>query len=385
MGVPDDRLLVVGLQLLDCQMLGMLLGGLFFGWIGDRFGRRTALFGSILLYSLANLANAAVTSVEMYAWLRFISGLGLAGEVGAAVTLVSERLSKEDRGYGTMLLAGLGVMGAMSAGLAGDYLPWRWAYVLGGALGLVLLVLRAGTPESPLFQKLGEERRGDLWMLLKRWPRYLRCILLGVPVWFVVAIFVTFIPEIAKDLGCTGPVRASHAVFTCFVGAVFGDFASGCASQWLKSRRKALFIWITCLNLVVAATLLMRGLSPDGIYACVWWLGFFTGYWAVFITVAAEQFGTNLRATVAVSVPNMVRGSVVVFTALFLAIAPEVGRVGAAALVGALCSGLAYAALAGLPETYGLDLDYVEGDRTTPAPRCCACPDRSASPAPDQR
>lgn len=358
--MPDDRLLVVGLQLLDCQMLGMLLGGLFFGWLGDRFGRRTALFASILLYSIANLLNAGVTSVEMYAWLRFLAGLGLAGEVGAAVTLVSERLSKEDRGYGTMLLAGLGVMGAMSAGLAGDHLPWRSAYVLGGVLGLALLVLRAGTPESPLFEKLTDERRGDLRMLLKHWQRYLRCILLGVPVWFVVAIFVTFIPEIAKDLGCTGPIRASHAVFICFVGAVFGDFASGCASQWLHSRRKALFLWITALNCVVAATLLLRGLSPDGIYTCIWWLGFFTGYWAIFITVAAEQFGTNLRATVAVSVPNMVRGSVVLFTSLFLSLAPQVGRVNAAALVGILCSGLAYAALAGLRETYGLDLDYVE-------------------------
>src|SRR5450432_4232891 len=247
----DQVLLAQGIHLLNLQMLGMLLGGIAFGILGDRMGRLTVLFGSILLYSVANLANGFVHSVEAYGACRFIAGFGLAGELGGGITLVSEILSKEARGYGTMIVATVGVFGAVVGGLVAGLVHWRTAYFIGGGLGLVLLILRMSVAESGMFKQLqtksAQVARGNFLSLFTNWKRfakYLRCILIGVPLWFVIGILVTFSPEISKALQIHGEIDAAHAIVFAYLGITFGGFASGFFSQQLRSRRKIIFAFI---------------------------------------------------------------------------------------------------------------------------------------------
>ena len=365
LGVPAAQQIEVGASLLNWQMGGMLLGGIFWGVLGDKKGRLSTLFGSIALYSVANLANAFVQSVPAYALWRFLAGLGLAGELGAAVTMVSEILPKDLRGYGTAIVAAVGIFGAVTAKLVGDFFPWRITYAIGGGLGLALLFLRVGIRESFMFTKAHEATvaRGDFLSLFTDWGRlgrYLRCILIGLPTWFVVGILITFSPEFAPALGVTGPVNAGTAVAFCYTGITLGSVLSGFLSQACQTRKKVVGWFVAGALGGVAAYLTIRGLTPGLFYALAGYLGLATGYWAVFVTVAAEQFGTNLRATVATTVPNFVRGAVPLITGGFLFFRPTLGLVGSAWTVGLICFALAFGALWGLPETHGRDLDFVE-------------------------
>jgi len=365
LGVAADRQIEVGAFLLNWQMTGMLLGGILWGILGDRKGRLSTLFGSIALYSVANLANAFVTGIPSYAFWRFLAGLGLAGELGAAITLVSEVLPKDLRGYGTALVASVGVFGTVTAALVGRYLTWQHAYLVGGCLGVVLLFLRVGIRESFMFQKHHEStvKRGDFLSLFTAWSRfgrYLRCILIGLPMWFVVGILIIFIPEFASSLHVTGKLNASVAVACCYSGITLGSLASGFLSQIWGTRTKVVGLFMGAAFLGVAIFLLGRGFSAFGMYVLASFLGLATGYWAVFVTVAAEQFGTNLRATVATTVPNFVRGAVVLITSGFLALRGHLGLLGAAWAVGLVCFALAAISLAGLEDTHGRDLDFVE-------------------------
>ncbi len=365
-GVAEDQILDQGVFLINMQMAGMLLGGILWGILGDKRGRISVLFGSIFLYSIANIANAFVTNVEMYGVLRFVAGIGLAGELGAAITLVSETLSKEHRGYGTTIVASVGILGAVVAALIGDYFSWQTAYVIGGVMGLALLALRVSMTESGMFSAVRETsvKKGDLWMLvqpLHRFMKYLRCILIGVPVWFVVGILVTFSPELAKELGVSGPIAAGKSIMYCYIGLALGDFASGFLSQILRTRRKVVAAF---LGLTTAATMFYifgaHQISPFGFYTLCVVLGFGVGYWAVFVTIAAEQFGTNLRATVTTSVPNFVRGAVLPLTLSFRALSPSQGLLHAALIVGVVSIIIASTALWFMQETYGKDLNYNE-------------------------
>lgn len=365
MGVADSDLLSVGVLLLNCQMAGMLVGGLLWGILGDKKGRLSVLFGSIFLYSAANIANGFVQGIEWYAALRFIAGVGLAGELGAAVTLVSETLPKNLRGYGTSLIAGVGVCGAIFAGMTGDAFHWRNAYILGGILGLVLLVLRVTMFESGMYLSMLEKaaRKGDMRMLFndrKRFVTYLCCILIGIPIWFVVGILITFSPEITRELLVTGPVAAGRAIMWCYGGLAIGDIASGFLSQQIHSRKKVM-LWF--LLLTAACVLLMLfnfGLSPEAFYWQCGLIGFATGYWALFVTVGAEHFGTNLRATVATSVPNFVRGAVVPITLAFDMLRHHLSLRMSALFVGTICISVALVALTKLRETHATDLNYLE-------------------------
>ncbi len=365
LGYEGQQLVDYGILLLNCQMVGMLVGGVVWGVLGDRIGRIQLLFGSILLYSVANVANGLVGSIESYAVWRFIAGVGLAGELGGSITLVSEVLSKELRGYGTAIVATIGTMGAVVGGLVADMVDWRTAYFIGGGLGFALLFLRMSVAESGMFNMLKQSgvKRGSFVSLFtdgKRFLRYLRCILIGVPSWYVVGILVTFSPEFAKALQIDGDVRAAYAVISVYLGLTAGDLASGFLSQWIGSRKKVVagFILITAAS--VAAFLLMHGESPAVFYSIVFVTGFGIGYWAVFVTIAAEQFGTNIRATVATSVPNFVRGSVVPITLGFNLAKEHLGIIPGAAVVGVVCLSVALLALMGLEETHGKDLDYHE-------------------------
>jgi MFS family permease len=365
LGVPAAMQIEVGASLLNWQMAGMLLGGIFWGILGDKKGRLSTLFGSIALYSVANLANAFVQSVPAYAMWRFLAGLGLAGELGAAVTMVSEILPKDLRGYGTAIVAAVGIFGAVTAKLVGDFFPWRITYAIGGGLGLALLFLRVGLRESFMFTKAHEATvaRGDFLALFTDWSRlgrYLRCILIGLPTWYVVGILITFSPEFAPVLKVKGPVSAGTAVAFCYTGITLGSVLSGFLSQALHTRKKVVGWFAAGALAGVAVYLTARGMTPAIFYLLAGYLGLATGYWAVFVTVAAEQFGTNLRSTVATTVPNFVRGAVPLITGSFLYFKPSLGMVGSAWIVGLACFALAFGALWGLPETHGRDLDFVE-------------------------
>lgn len=364
LGVAETEMLSVGLHLLNMQMAGMLIGGIVWGVLGDRRGRKSVLFGSIIMYSLANIANAFVTNVEMYAILRFLAGVGLAGELGAAITLVSEVMSKESRGYGTCIVASVGILGAVFASIIGDYFSWQTAYLVGGGMGLALLGLRAGLLESGMFHqaKASSVSRGDFFKLFTsrlRLGRYLSCIAIGIPIWFVIGILITFAPEMVQELGITG-VTGSQAIMWAYMGLSLGDLSSGLLSQRLKSRKKAVLFFLLLTSGLVASYVNAAGMSLSAFYGLCFMLGVGTGYWAVFITIAAEQFGTNLRATVATTVPNFVRGSVVPITLGFQYLKPSLGVLTSAMTVGAVCLLIAFIALWTLPDTYGKNLDYFE-------------------------
>lgn len=367
LGTSQEALLDDGIILLNLQMAGLLIGGIFWGILGDKKGRLSVLFGSILIYSLANIANGFVTSFEQYAVLRFIAGIGLAGELGAGITLVAEVLPRKIRGYGTTLVATMGVLGAVLAYFMADLFDWRTSYFIGGGLGLLLLVLRMRVFESGIFVKIKDKNieRGNVLMLFnnkKRFFKYLKCILIGLPIWFVVGILITFSPEFGKALGITEPVNAGKAVMFAFSGQVLGDLASGFLSQYFQSRKKIILTFMLISSLMAAVYLLFPTKDIVVFYAICALLGFANGYWTLFVTVAAEMFGTNLRATVATSVPNFVRGSVIPLTALFIQFKTSWGIIYAAAAVGLLSFVIAVIALRYLDETFHKDLNYVEED-----------------------
>jgi len=366
LGLQGQELIDYGVYLLNMQMIGMLVGGVLWGWLGDVKGRLKIMFGSILIYSLANIANGFAGSVEAYAVLRFIAGVGLAGELGAGITLVSEILHTKIRGYGTMLVASIGVTGAILANAVATHYDWRTAFFIGGALGLLLLVARFKVSESGMFQKIESKSsvsKGNLLALFTsrdRFFRYLNSILIGVPIWFVVGVLITFSPEFATALGIKGAVSAGNAVMFCYLGLVFGDLSSGLLSQVLQSRKKAVFIFLLLNIISIAVYFMQREATPTAFYWVSFALGFSGGYWAIFVTVAAEQFGTNLRATVATTVPNLVRGMVVPITMMFQFTRGQFGLEGGAIIVGVICMVAAFVSLAALEETFHKDLDYFE-------------------------
>lgn len=366
LGLAGQELTDQGVFLLNMQMAGMLIGGIIWGIMGDRKGRLKIMFGSIFLYSVANIANGMVTSLPAYAALRFIAGIGLAGELGAGITLVSEVLHSSIRGYGTMLVASVGVSGAILANAVASTFEWRSAFYIGGALGLLLLITRISVAESGMFKAMDRKthiNRGNFIALFtdrQRFLRYLNSILIGVPIWFVVGILITFSPEFAKALGTTGPITAGNAVMYCYLGLVFGDLSSGLLSQAWKSRKKVVLLYLLLTIAAIALYFLQGSASPSFFYGICLSLGFASGYWAIFVTVAAEQFGTNLRATVATTVPNFVRGMVVPITLLFQFLRKPMGLEAGALVVGAVCIMAAFFALRSLKETFHKDLDYFE-------------------------
>lgn len=363
LGLTGQDLLDKGLLLLNLQMAGMLVGGIAFGIAGDRIGRTKVLYASILLYSVANLLNAAVTNLPMYAILRFAAGVGLAGELGAGITLVSEILPKKIRGLGTTLIATVGISGALLAWFVADRFDWRIAYVVGGVMGLALLLLRVRILESSLFEKtkLTSVARGNFFLLFQsraRLVKYLATICIGIPIWYIVGILITLSPEFSVALGVKEKIQAANAVFYCYFGLVFGDALSGLLSQKLESRRQSIFLFLMATSASVFVFFIMRGLTSVQFYLLCFILGICSGYWAMFVTIAAEQFGTNIRATVATTVPNFVRGSLVPMSALFAGLKGKIGLLPAGSLVGLLSIGLAFWGYHRISESYHQDLDF---------------------------
>lgn len=367
LNLSGEQLLEEGIMLLNLQMAGMLIGGIFWGIMGDKKGRLSVLFGSILIYSLANIANGFVTTVPQYAILRFVAGFGLAGELGAGITLVTEILPKEKRGYGTTLVATMGVMGALLAYLVSHFFNWRVSYFIGGGLGLILMALRVRVFESGIFIKLKQQniKRGNVLKLFNnktRLLKYVTSILIGTPIWFVVGILLTFSPEFGQAIGLNEPVDAGKAVMFAFAAQVAGNMASGFFSQYLQSRKKVILLFILFSLSLVLIYLLVPLQSRSLFYLVCAGLGFCSGYWTLFITVAAELFGSDLRATVATTVPNFVRASVIPLTMLFVMAKSYVGIIYAALAVGLFTFVIAIVSLLYLEETFKKDINYVEAD-----------------------
>lgn len=366
LGLTDAEVTRQGLFILNLQLAGLISGGILWGIWGDKFGRLSVLFGSILLYSCATLACAFVQNVEMYAALRFIAGFGLAGELGVGITLVAEILPPEKRGWGTTFVTAVGVMGAVVAGLLGELLHWRTCYFIGGVLGLFLLLARFSVAESGAFLSIKAResvRRGSIRMLFSspsRVLRYLWCILLGFPIMYVVYIVVTFSPEIGRSLALEDAVSAAKAVMFCYIGITLGDFLFGALSQWLQSRKRASLVSLLSLFLALLMFWIYPPRTAEQFYAYAIMLGLCSANWAVLVTTVAEQFGTNLRATATTSIPNMVRGSAILLTLVFQQLKESHAPFGSALLTGFASVAIALVALMFLKETYGADLDFVE-------------------------
>lgn len=357
--------------LISMQMYGMLVGGILWGVLGDKRGRLSVLFGSIFTYSVANIANGMVGSIESYAIWRFIAGVGLAGELGAGITLVAETLSKEKRGYGAMIVATVGLTGAIVANLVYQvFQDWRLCYYAGGVLGLLLLGLRVSVKESFMFKQIEVVKvsRGNFFSLFTskdRLVKYLRCILIGIPLWFIVGVLITFAPEFAKALNVpeAETIKAGYAIAWCYFGLVLGDLGSGLLSQVLKSRKKVMFIFLAINLLSVFLYLNIYGGSVTYFYFMCTLLGFSVGYWVIFVTIAAEQFGTNIRATVTTTVPNFVRGSLPLIIILYQFLRDDIlqGNIlKAGMIVASTLTAIALIALWKMRETFGADLDYTE-------------------------
>lgn len=364
-GVAEPEILRTGIYLINTQMLGLLIGGLIWGVFGDKKGRLSVLFGSILLYSIANIANGFVATVSQYAVIRFLAGVGLAGELGAGITLVSEILPKEIRGYGTTLVATIGMFGAVVAYFVADAFDWRMAYFIGGGLGILLLITRIGVFESGMFLglKASTIRRGDFLQLFtnaERLKKYLACILIGLPTWYVIGILVILSPEIGRALGLPEPVIAGKAVMFSYIGLALGDMSSGLVSQRLKSRKKVVLIFIVLTGIQIVVYVLAPVRSLSFVYFMTGVLGFSVGYWALFVTIASEQFGTNLRATVTTTVPNFIRGTLPALNFFFIQAKSQWGILNGALVVGAGTIIIALLALSLLKETFHKDLNYIE-------------------------
>lgn len=370
MGLTPEQITVDGEAILSWQMTGLMAGGFLWGILGDKKGRTSVLFGSILLYSLGNIANGFVQTVEQYKFIRLISGIGLAGELGAGITLVAESLPKNKRGLGTSLVAGFGILGAVVAFIIKENFHWRTCFFIGGAMGLLLLVLRVSVFESGMFHTMKKTtvKKGNILMFFNnrnRFKRYLQSILIGLPTWLVIGIFVTFSKEFGKQFGIVEEIDPGKAIMFAYAGLAVGDVLIGFVSQWLKSRKKALYIFygLTAIFIILFFTVQWNG-TAFVMYALCTVLGFSIGFWAIFVTIGAEQFGTNLRATAATTIPNMVRGMLSVFIIplfQFLRQIKGVGYVQGAIYASLIIFTISLLAVIFSTETYHKDLDYLEG------------------------
>jgi len=386
LGLSDALMDTQGKFIISIQMYGLLLGGILWGMMGDKKGRLSVLFGSIVLYSLANIANGFVHTVNEYALARFIAGVGLAGELGAGITLVSELISKENRGKATSIVAGVGLTGAVAAyfvahsfewmagggntwaaDIVAKHYNWRICYFIGGGLGLMLLLLRVSVFESGMYKNIqhAKVQKGNFFMFFtnrKRFKKYMLAILVGLPTWYVIGVLITFSKEFGErfHFSKSDPVDPGKSIMLAYVAISIGDLLIGFLSNWLGSRKKALYIFYSMTILSIALYFFQEGGTSTGMYAICMFMGFATGFWALFVTMAAEHFGTNLRATAATTVPNMVRGSLPLIILLFNGLQPRFSYISAAAVTGIIVMAISSTAVLMTEETFGKDLNFME-------------------------
>ena len=369
-GATDATLLADSTKIINWQMLGLLIGGIVWGVLGDKKGRLSVLFGSIILYSVANFITGFVQTVDQYAWCRFVAGLGLAGELGAGITLVSELLPKNKRGIGTSLVAGIGLFGAVAAYFTYQWTneDWRLCYKIGGGLGILLLFLRISVAESGMFKQLKETnvQRGNFLMFFnnaKRFKKYFLAILIGLPTWYVIGILVNQSDRFGKAMFGSTTIDSGRSIMFAYTAIAIGDILIGFVSQYFKSRKKALLLFylLTTVSLIVFFSGINN--SDARMYIICALLGFSTGFWAIFVTMGAEQFGTNLRATAATTIPNMVRGALPLINLLFLNLFQknwEWSLINSGIVTGIIVLAVTFIAFYFTEETFHKDLDYTE-------------------------
>jgi putative MFS transporter len=351
--------------IIGIQMTGLLIGGIIWGIAGDKKGRLSVLFGSIILYSLANIANGFVQTVPQYAMARFVAGIGLAGELGAGITLVSELLRKEQRGIGTSLVAGIGLTGAVVAFFISQKFDWRVCYFIGGGLGILLLFLRLSVFESGMYTSLEKNiSKGNFFMFFnnaKRFKKYAFSILLGLPTWYVIGILIAFSNKFAKSFGITENINPGRATMYAYIAISIGDVLAGLLSQVLKSRKKTLYIFYAITAIMITLYFMQTGNnSATHLYWIAAGLGFATGFWAIFVTMGAEQFGTNLRATAATTIPNMVRGSLPLMLFLFNTLQHYFTYILSGLMTGIMVMIISLIATIFTEETFHKELNYIE-------------------------
>lgn len=368
-GVTDSEMIGVSTKIINWQMIGLLIGGIIWGVLGDKKGRLSVLFGSIVLYSVANFATGFVQSVDQYAWARFVAGLGLAGELGAGITLVSELLPKNKRGIGTSLVAGIGLFGAVFAYFTFQLTEdWRLCYKIGGVLGILLLFLRISVAESGMFKsvKLQNVSRGNFFMFFTdatRFRKYILAILIGLPTWYVIGILVNLSNRFAGEMYGDKSLDSGRAIMFAYTGIAIGDILIGLISQQFKSRKKALYLYFALT--IISGIFFYSGWNNNNtsMYLVCAALGFSTGFWAIFVTMGAEQFGTNLRATAATTIPNMVRGSLPLINLLFVNVFQKSlgwSLVKSGVITGIIVMVITLIAAYFTDETFHKDLNYVE-------------------------
>ncbi len=365
LGLKWEDAVSTGLDIMSLQMYGLLIGGIFWGMMGDKKGRLSVLFGSIVLYSLANAANGFVHTIPQYKLCRFIAGIGLAGELGAGITLVSELVSKEKRGIVTSFVAGVGLTGAVVAYFISRVFDWRVCFYIGGGLGIMLLFLQIRVFESGMFTTLKDTKvqKGNFLMFFSNWKRfkkYLLAILIGLPTWYVIGLLIQVSDKFGKEFGIKDKIIPGKAVMYAYIAIAFADILIGLVSHWLKSRKKALYIFYAITIFGIVLYFQQYNGTASSMYLICMIMGFGTGFWALFVTMAAEHFGTNLRATAATTVPNMVRGSLPLIIILFKALTPAYGVIHAGAITGTLVMVISTTAVFMTEETFGKDLNFFE-------------------------
>lgn len=370
------QVLAVSTKIINWQMVGLLIGGVIWGTIGDKKGRLSVLFGSIALYSMANFLTGYVQTTDQYAWARFVAGIGLAGELGAGITLVSELLPKEKRGIGTSLVAGIGLFGAVFAYFIYKVTSdWRLCYKIGGGLGIVLLMLRISVAESGMFHSIKKQegiQRGNILLFFtsaSRFRKYFLAILIGLPTWYVIGILVNLSNRFAKELYGENHIESGRAIMYAYAGIALGDILIGLVSQYFKSRKKALILFYTLSIIFLVLFFSSFNHNDSTMYLVCGLLGFSTGYWAIFVTMGAEQFGTNLRATAATTIPNMVRGSLPLINFMFLDLFQKSwswSLTQSGIVTGVIVMGITLIAFYFTEETFHKDLNYVEVEEMLP-------------------
>ncbi len=366
-GLNDDQIAKDGLFIINIQMIGLLLGGILWGILGDKKGRLKVLFASIIIYSIGNIANGFVHTVDQYALVRFFTGIGLAGELGAGITLVTELLPKEKRGIATSLVAGIGLTGAVVAFFIRENFDWRTCYFIGGGLGFLLLLLRVSVLESGMFKSIEKKdiSKGNFLMLFTnktRFRKYITAIFIGLPTWYVIGILITFSKEFGAKMNIQGTIDPGKSVMYAYAAISVGDLLVGFVSRWFKSRKTALYIFYAITGISIFWFFNLHGASVSQLYLVGALMGFGTGFWAMFVTMAAEQFGTNIRATVATTVPNMVRGSLTLVSILFIWLQGVTGDyLTAGWITGIVVFIIGIVSVVFTDETYNKDLDYIEG------------------------
>lgn len=366
LGLSASQVKSEGEFIISVQMIGLLIGGILWGMMGDKKGRLSVLFGSIILYSVANIVNGFVQTPNQYALIRFIAGIGLAGELGAGITLVTEMISKEKRGISTSIVAGIGLTGAVAAFFVSKYFGWRNCYFIGGGLGICLLLLRLSVFESKMFAQVKKTavQRGNFFMFFTdktRLKKYVTAILIGLPTWYVIGILIAFSNNFSEQFGMKDKMEPKFATMYAYIAIALADVLIGLVSFWLKSRKKALYIFYGFTMLAITAYFMQ---NENTTIANAYWicaaLVFGTGFWAIFVTMAAEQFGTNLRATAATTIPNMVRGSLPLMLFLFNWLQGFNSYINAGLITGIIVMAISFTAVIFTKETYGKEMDYVE-------------------------